>query len=41
VTARAANGSNLGLRATPHFYNTMEDVDRFVGAIGKHVKNGA
>jgi selenocysteine lyase/cysteine desulfurase len=37
----AANGSNPGLRAAPHFYNTMEDIDRFVGAIGKYVKNGA
>jgi selenocysteine lyase/cysteine desulfurase len=41
VTTRAANGSNPGLRAAPHFYNTMEDIDRFVGAIGKYVKNGA
>jgi selenocysteine lyase/cysteine desulfurase len=41
VTTRAANGSNPGLRAAPHFYNPMEDIDRFVGAIGKYVKNGA
>ena len=41
VTSRAATGSNPGLRAAPHFYNTMEDIDRFVGAIGKYVKNGA
>jgi len=40
VTTRAANGSNPGLRAAPHFYNTMEDVDRFVGVIGKYMKNG-
>jgi len=38
VTTRAANGSNPGLRAAPHFYNTMEDIDRFVGAIVKYVK---
>jgi selenocysteine lyase/cysteine desulfurase len=41
VTTRAANGSNPGLRAAPHFYNTMDDLDRFIGAIGKYVKNGA
>jgi selenocysteine lyase/cysteine desulfurase len=40
VTARAANGWNPGLRAAPHFYNTMEDIDRFVAAIAKYVKNG-
>jgi isopenicillin-N epimerase len=41
VTTRAANGTNPGLRAAPHFYNTMEDIDRFVGAIGKYVRNSA
>jgi len=40
VTARGANGSNPGLRASPHFYNTMDDVDRFVGTIGKYLRTG-
>lgn len=40
VTVRGANGFNPGLRVAPHFYNTMEDVDRFVGAIGKYLKSG-
>jgi selenocysteine lyase/cysteine desulfurase len=40
VTPRGANGSNPGLRVSPHFYNTMEDADRFVGAIGKYLKSG-
>ena len=41
VTSRAADGSNPGLRAAPHFYNTMEDIDRFVGAIRRYMMNGA
>ena len=40
VTVRGANGSNPGLRVAPHFYNTMEDVDRFVAAVGKYLKTG-
>lgn len=40
VTTRGANGANPGLRVSPHFYNTMEDVDRFVGAIAKYIKSG-
>ena len=40
VTVRGANGSNPGLRFSPHFYNTMDDADRFVGAIGKYLKSG-
>ena len=38
VTVRGANGSNPGLRASPHFYNTMDDIDRFVGTIGKYMR---
>jgi len=41
VTVRGANGSNPGLRASPHMYNTMEDIDRFVATIGKYMKMGA
>jgi selenocysteine lyase/cysteine desulfurase len=40
VTVRGVNGTNPGLRASPHFYNTMEDVDRFVGAISQFAKTG-
>ncbi len=40
VTVRGANGANPGLRVAPHFYNTMADIDRLVGAIGKYVKSG-
>lgn len=40
VTVRGANGANPGLRVSPHFYNTMEDVDRFVGVIAKYMKSG-
>jgi selenocysteine lyase/cysteine desulfurase len=40
VTVRGANGSNPGLRASPHMYNTMEDIDRFVGTIAKYMKTG-
>jgi selenocysteine lyase/cysteine desulfurase len=40
VTVRAANGSNPGLRASPHMYNTMDDIDRFVATIAKYMKTG-
>jgi selenocysteine lyase/cysteine desulfurase len=40
VTVRAANGANPGLRVSPHFYNTIEDVDRLAAAIGKYIRNG-
>lgn len=40
VTVRGANGSNPGLRVAPHIYNTMDDIDRFIGAIGKYLKTG-
>lgn len=40
VTTRGANGPNPGLRVAPHFFNTMEDIDRLVGVIGRYMKNG-
>ena len=40
VTVRGANGTNPGLRAAPHFYNTVDDIDRLVAAVGKYVKSG-
>ena len=39
VTARTGD-HNPGLRIAPHFYNTMDDIDRVVGAIGKYLKSG-
>jgi isopenicillin-N epimerase len=29
-----------GIRLSPHFYNTMAEVDRAVGAIGKYIRQG-
>ena len=40
VTVRAANGPNPGLRASPHMYNTMDDINRFVATIAKYMKTG-
>jgi isopenicillin-N epimerase len=31
---------NPGVRFAPHFYNTMDDIDRAVGAIRKHLSAG-
>jgi selenocysteine lyase/cysteine desulfurase len=39
VTARGGQ-RNPGLRLSPHFYNTMADVERTVAAIGRHIRNG-
>ena len=40
VTVRGANGSNPGVRVAPHFYNTVEDVDRLVASVARHMKAG-
>lgn len=40
VTVRGATGTNPGLRVAPNFFNTMEDVDRFVGTVGRYMKTG-
>jgi isopenicillin-N epimerase len=40
VTVRGAAGHNPGLRIAPHFYNTMDEMDRFVGAIRTYLKTG-
>ena len=29
-----------GLRFSPHFYNSMNEIDRAVAAIGKYMKSG-
>ena len=31
---------NPGVRFAPHFYNTMEDIDRAIGAIKKYIASG-
>jgi selenocysteine lyase/cysteine desulfurase len=33
-------GDRGGLRASPHFYNTPEEVDRLVAAVGRYLKTG-
>jgi selenocysteine lyase/cysteine desulfurase len=33
-------GDRGGLRASPHFYNTPEEVDRLVSAVGRYLKAG-
>jgi selenocysteine lyase/cysteine desulfurase len=40
VTTRGANGVNPGIRVSPHFFNTLDDVDRLIGAVGKYLKSG-
>ena len=33
-------GDRGGLRASPHFYNTPEEADRLVSAVGRYLKTG-
>ena len=41
IVATARTGDhNPGLRLAPHFYNTMDDIDRVVTAIRKYVASG-
>ena len=39
VTARAGQ-DRPGLRISPHFYNTMDEMDRLVAAVGRYLKTG-
>ena len=39
-TAGRGGGDRGGLRASPHFYNTPEEVDRLVSAVGRYLKTG-
>ena len=39
-TAGRGGADRGGLRASPHFYNTPEEVDRLVSAVGRYLKTG-
>ena len=39
-TAGRGSGDRGGLRASPHFYNTPEEIDRLVAAVGRYLKTG-
>ena len=39
-TAGRGGGDRGGLRASPHFYNTPEEVDRLVSAVARYLKTG-
>jgi selenocysteine lyase/cysteine desulfurase len=39
-TAGRGGADRGGLRASPHFYNTPEEVDRLVGAVSRYLKTG-
>ena len=39
-TAGRGSGDRGGLRASPHFYNTPEEIDRLVSAVGRYLKAG-
>ena len=39
-TAGRGMGDRGGLRASPHFYNTPEEIDRLVSAVGRYLKTG-
>ncbi|MBM3809712.1 MAG: aminotransferase class V-fold PLP-dependent enzyme [Acidimicrobiia bacterium] len=40
-TAGRGGGDRGGLRASPHFYNTPEEIERLVGAVAKYLRSGA
>jgi selenocysteine lyase/cysteine desulfurase len=40
VCTTRAGSDRPGLRISAHFYNTMEDVDRFLGAVRKYLASG-
>jgi isopenicillin-N epimerase len=39
-TAGRGSGDRGGLRASPHFYNTPEEIDRLVAAVARYLKAG-
>jgi selenocysteine lyase/cysteine desulfurase len=40
VVASGGNAANHGVRISPHFYNTMEEVDRSIAAVRKYMASG-
>ena len=40
VAAGRGDGDLGGIRFSPHFYNTFEDIDRAVSSIGRYMKTG-
>ena len=40
VTGRNNPQDRPGIRLAPHFYNTMEEVDRTIGTIKRYMANG-
>jgi selenocysteine lyase/cysteine desulfurase len=40
IVATARGGDRAGVRFSPHFYNSYEDVDRAVSAIHRYVQSG-
>ena len=40
VGATRGGKDRPGIRYSPHFYNTIEDIDRGVAAIAKYMKTG-
>jgi len=40
VCAAAGGTTRPGVRLSPHFYNTMDEIDRAVGAVRKYVREG-
>ena len=39
-TAGRGGQDRGGLRASPHFFNSPDEIDRLVGAVGKYLKTG-
>ena len=39
-TAGRGPNDRGGLRASPHFYNSPEEIDRLVGAVARYLKSG-
>ncbi|HEU4993485.1 MAG TPA: aminotransferase class V-fold PLP-dependent enzyme [Gemmatimonadaceae bacterium] len=40
VVATSSDPNHVGVRFSPHFYNTMDEIDRTVAAIGKYMSAG-
>jgi selenocysteine lyase/cysteine desulfurase len=40
IVAATRGGAQPGIRLSPHFYNSFEDVERAVSAIGRYLRSG-